>query len=360
MTVAIAAAGTGGHVYPGLAVGEALVDLGFDRAEILYVGGERLEARVYPDEGFPFLSVELAGLQRRLTPTNLRIPAVVRKAVARISEELRAREIRAVLGMGGYVTVPAGLAARRLRIPLAVSEQNASAGLANRLMSFRARRVFSAFPHTHGLRRAEWVGNPIRHHLAHFDRAGLRPEALSRWDLDGSVPVLGVVGGSLGAAVLNRAVMAMMAGWAGPPIQILHLAGAGVGEVERHASVSSHRWVVLDFSHEMDLFYAACDVVVARAGGSVAELTATATPSILIPGGFGSGGHQDANAAYLADAGAAIVLGEDEVETLGRAVSQLMTEPSRRVDMARACSVLARPHAAEAIARALVEMAETR
>jgi UDP-N-acetylglucosamine--N-acetylmuramyl-(pentapeptide) pyrophosphoryl-undecaprenol N-acetylglucosamine transferase len=357
MTFAIAAAGTGGHVYPGLAVGEALVDSGVPRSDVVFVGGERLEATIYPRAGFPFLSVELRGLQRRLTFANLGIPGVVRRAVTVIADELRARGVAALLGLGGYVTVPASLAARRARIPYAVAEQNAGAGLANRLMGRGAARVFGSFPHTHGLARAEWVGNPIRRSLAEFDRSRLRPPALERWGLDRTQPTLGVFGGSLGAGILNRAVTAVATTWSGPPLQILHIAGQGAAEVLEAARVSPHRWVVLDFCDEMDSFFAACDLVVARAGGSVAELTATSTPSILVPGGFGSGGHQAANAAAVAEVGAAVVLAEEEIARLGVTAAALLKDPPRRAAMALSCSRLARPGAAKAIAEAMMEMA---
>lgn len=357
MTYAIAAAGTGGHVYPGLAVGEALIELGVEQADILYIGGDRLEATVYPGRGFPFLSVELRGLARRLTIRNLGIPAVVARAVARIRAEMLARGVRSVLGMGGYVTVPAGLAARRAGATLAVAEQNAHAGLANRIMSRRATRAFAAFPDTRGLPRAEWVGNPIRRPLADFDRAGLRPRALDRWQLDPDVPVVGVFGGSLGAGVLNTAIRSMLESREEPGFQVLHLAGHGHREMAEAARVSAHRWVVLDFCQEMDHFYAACDLVVARAGGSVAELTATATPAILVPGGFGSAGHQRANAAALQRAGCAVMVEEADIDRLAGEVTSLAADPGRRREMAVAASAIARPHAATHIARALLEMA---
>lgn len=357
MTFAIAAAGTGGHVYPGLAVGEALVEAGVAPSDVLYIGGDRLEASVYPAAGFPFLSVELRGLARRLTTANLAIPRVVIRAVRTVHAELRARGVRAVLGMGGYVTVPVGVAARRAGVGLAVSEQNAEAGLANRMVSRFAHRVFGAFPHTVGLSRAEWVGNPIRRSLAGFDRDRLRPQALSRWGLDGDVPVLGVFGGSLGAGAVNQAVADMVEGWEGPPLQLLHLAGHGYGEMSALARVSPVRWVVLDFCDEMEAFYAACDMVVARAGGSVAELTATATPSVLIPGGFGSGRHQEANASALAEAGCAVVVEEDDILRLGPVVRELAADGGRREEMAGAAVQLARPEAATVIARALQELA---
>lgn len=356
MTYAIAAAGTGGHVFPGLAVGEALADLGVDRAEVLYIGGRRLEATTYPAAGFPFMQVELRGLQRRLSISNLALPGIVWRAVGSIRAELARREVRALLGMGGYVTVPAGLAARRAGASLAVAEQNATAGLANRMMGRWAERAFGSFPTTGGLPGAEWVGNPIRRHLADFDRGLLRPRALEAWELDPTRPVLGVVGGSLGAAAVNGAVEQMLQSWEGEPLGVLHLAGRGYDRAAAAARVSPHRWRVLDFCDQMDSFYAACDLVIARAGGSVAELTATATPGVLVPGGFGSGGHQRANAAYLASAGAAEVVAEDQLDRLPAVVAALLADPERRAEMARAGRRIARPQAATAIARAMIEL----
>lgn len=356
MSFAIAAAGTGGHVYPGLAVGEALIDLGVDRSRILYVGGRRLASRVYPEAGFPFLGVELRGLSRSLTAANLGIPRVVLRAERAMRNEFRNRDVAVVLGMGGYVTVPAGLAARRLGLGLAVAEQNAEAGLANRFVARFAHRAFTSFPTTVGLPRGEWVGNPVRRHLADFDRSALRPRARRRWELDSGLPVVGIFGGSLGAGAVNDAVMDMLGDWDGPPMQVLHLAGQGYEQVSAAALVSDHRWVVLDFCDVMDEFFAACDLVVARAGGSVAELTATATPAVLIPGGFGSAGHQAANAAALAEAGAAVVVAEDRLASLGDVVADLVASPEQRERMAAATSALARPRAARTIAAALLEM----
>ena len=125
MTFAIAAAGTGGHVFPGLAVGEALMSRGVPRESILYVGGDRLEAEIYPGAGFPFLPVEIRGLQRSMTTRNLTLPRVVWRARDAIEEAIGRRGIEVVLGMGGYVTIPAALATRRARVSLFVAEQNA-------------------------------------------------------------------------------------------------------------------------------------------------------------------------------------------------------------------------------------------
>lgn len=367
ISFAIAAAGTGGHVFPGLAVAGALVDHGVTPDQVLFIGGRRLEAEAVPAAGFPFLSVELRGLQRRLTTANLGIPLVVARAVRRIGEALEDRDTDVLLGMGGYVTVPAVLAARQKRVSAMVSEQNAEAGLANRFSSRLAHRVFGAFPHTDGLPRAEWVGNPIRSEIATTKVD--RDEASNHYGLDPGLPTLGVIGGSLGAKSINEAITEMVQGWethdtrfhdAGSwkrmsPIQILHLAGErAAADLEPIAEKSDLSWRVIGFEPHMERFYRAVNLVVSRAGGMVAELTATHTPSILVPGRFGSGRHQEQNALVLERHGAAVTLGEDRLGRLGDLVAEIIDDTDRLEQMRAACVSLARPDAAGDIARAMI------
>lgn len=358
MTFMIAAAGTGGHVFPGLAVGEALLHLGVPRDEISYVGGDRLEAEVYPAEGFRFHQVELTGLKRSLTLANLRIPGVVMRAKKSITEIIDRSGARVVLGMGGYVTIPTGLAARSRRVPFFNAEQNASAGLANRVAARWARHSFVSFPETKGLGRGNWVGNPLREPFWSFDRAALRPEAIGRYELDETHSVLGVFGGSLGAGVLNEAVAAMVGAWAAGPLSLVHITGPD------HVEAMSSRpcppgvvWRRVGFEDRMDLFYAAADLVIARAGGAVAELTATATPSILVPGSFGSGGHQVENARFLERSGASRVLDEGSLGDLGSVVTATLAEPARLEAMSACASAISRPRAALTIGEAMIEAA---
>lgn len=358
MTFLIAAAGTGGHVYPGLSVGQALLSEGVGRDEIHYVGGDRLEADVFPKEGFSFLQVELAGLRRSVTLQNVRIPSVVVRARKLIGDEIASRGIRVVLGMGGYVTIPAGMAARKHRVVFFNSEQNADAGLANRVSARWARASFVSFPSTGGLPGGEWVGNPVRQAFWSFDRTSFRSEALDHYDLDGSTPVLGVFGGSLGAGVINDAVATMVENWTGPPMAVVHLTGEShIEDLTRRESPAGVVWRRAGFEDRMDLFYAVSDVVVARAGGAVAELTATATPSILVPGSFGSGGHQERNAGALADAGAARVVPQDQISDLAEVVAAIVGDESVRDTMARATLALAKPEAARTIAQRMIEAA---
>jgi UDP-N-acetylglucosamine--N-acetylmuramyl-(pentapeptide) pyrophosphoryl-undecaprenol N-acetylglucosamine transferase len=166
--------------------------------------------------------------------------------------------------------------------------------------------------------------------------------------------VVGVVGGSLGAGAINQAVANLAQQWSGPPIQILHLAGRGhEDDMNTLSDPAVVPWVVLGFEEEMQYFYAACDIVIARAGGAVAEIAVTGTPAVLVPGGFG-GGHQAANAARFEDAGAAVVVTEDRLTTLCQILSPLVEDARVRLRMAEAGKALAHPGAATVLATELV------
>ena len=357
MRALIAAAGTGGHVFPGLSVAEALVDDGVPQEDIHFVGGSRLEAVVYPEAGFPLHQVELAGLQRSFTLKNLAIPRVVLRARDFIKGVITQNGITSVLGMGGYVTIPTGMAARALAVPFFNAEQNAEAGLANRVAARWARTTYGAFPVTSGLPTARWVGNPVRRSFWEFDRGDRRVEALQSYGFDESRPVLGVFGGSLGAGVLNDAAEAL-ANSPGDGIQIVHLVGErNVDEFSGKSCNENVAWVRLGFEEDMSRFYAASDLVLARAGGAVAELTATSTPAVLVPGSFGSGGHQEGNARFLEDSGAAVVVEEEALVGSLQMITDLLFDRAQLDQMAMAARSIARPDAARAIAKDLVEAA---
>ena len=353
MTIGIAAAGTGGHVFPGLAVAEALVTLGSARSEIVFFGGDRIEAMVVPEAGYELIPIDLRGFVRSVSTRNLTVAAQVVSGARRIRSVISDRRITAMLGMGGYITGPAAVAARRARIPLFLHEQNALPGVANRLAARLARRVFVAFPGPAArLPRSEVVGNPLRAALS--GEPPSRTEARARYGLDLGRPVLGVLGGSQGADALNQAVAELVA--AEPGYQVLHLAGADQHERWTAASKDSKDWMVVPFEPAMEQFYAAVDGVVGRAGAlTVSELAATGTPSILVPYP-GAAGHQEANARFLADAGGATVIDQADLSLLGRAVNEMLAplENSRR---AAAAAAVGRPNAALRVAAAIREAA---
>ncbi len=355
MTYLIAAAGTGGHVFPGLAVGEGLMELGVPQSEISFVGGDRLEAVVYPESGFRFIQTELAGLRRSLSASNLRIPGVVRRARRQIITEIEKLEVKTVLGMGGYVTIPAALAARAKRLPLFLAEQNAGAGLANRFSSRWAEERFTSFPDTVGLDSGVWVGNPVRREFWEFDRRSLRPAALEKFELSAEIPTIGVYGGSLGSLAINEAVAQMLESWSGPPIQVIHLTGdAHYDSLATRESPEDVTWRRVGFIEHMEQFFAASELVVARGGGGLAEITATGTPSILVPGEFGSSGHQTDNARFLESVGAARVVPESQLSQLPSEVGRLLFDDVVLAEMRAATADVARPEAALTIARAMM------
>ena len=266
MTYAIGAAGTGGHVYPALAVAEALVAAGVVRSDIVFFGGDRLEKEVFPAQGFPFVEVELRGLRRRLTLQNVTLPRVVLNARKRIEAECSQRGAKVALATGSYVTIPLGWAAIRIGVPFFVQEQNADPGLANTLMSRRAEASFVSFSSTR-LPRSVDVGNPLRAALADFSRSTLREPSLGRYGLEDGPFTVGIVGGSLGAMVLNESVVGLAAGWKGPSMQLLHLCGPSHLEAMKEAAEGARlRWRVVGFEPHMEHFFAACDLVVARRG----------------------------------------------------------------------------------------------
>ncbi|MDX1468621.1 MAG: UDP-N-acetylglucosamine--N-acetylmuramyl-(pentapeptide) pyrophosphoryl-undecaprenol N-acetylglucosamine transferase [Acidimicrobiia bacterium] len=354
MTYLIAAAGTGGHVFPGLAVGEALVDRGVARSDILYVGGSRLESAVYPSEGYPFLSVEIRGLKRSVSLSNLSLPLVVIRARAEIARAMDERGVQVCLGMGGYVTIPMSLAAKKTGATLMIAEQNAHAGLANRLVAGRATRRFGSFPRTSGI-EAEWVGNPVRKPFWDFDRKNLEGAGRSRYGLKEGVPTLGLFGGSLGARAINHAASQMLASWNGPPMQVVHLTGdAHFKEISSMDPAPGVLWARKAFEDSMEHFYAVSDLVVARAGGGVAELAATSTPVIVVPGSFGSAGHQSDNAAQFEEAGMAVVVPEHELDRLGEVVGMTLFDRPTLERMSAAAAAFARPGAAHDIADAMI------
>ena len=354
MTVAIAAAGTGGHVLPALAVARELVAEGMDPGEVVFLGGGRFEARAVPAAGFPFEPFELVALRRSLSPRNLAIPLVVRRTARAMAATLRERGTRVVLGMGGYATVPAALAARRLGLPLFVQEQNAVPGLAIRFAARRARAAFVGLPGpAQGLPGAVLTGNPLRAELARFERGAWAAAARRRYGLPDDALVLGVLGGSLGARVLNQAVPTIVAAWRGGSLAVVHLAGAEASAVAPLAEAASLPWRCLPFEEEMQFFYAAADLVLCRAGAmTISELSATGTPAILVP--LERVGQQH-NAAALVAAGGARLVPQGEVSRLPGVVAGVLADSAGRAEMSRSARSVGRPEAAAVIARRLRE-----
>lgn len=355
MSYGIAAAGTGGHVFPGLAVAEALAASGVERERVAFFGGSRMEAEAVPQAGFGFIPLQIRGLSRSLSSGNLTLPAMVWRAAGTVRREIEERGMRAVLGMGGYVTLPAALGARRAGTPLFLHEQNRRAGLANRMCRRGANRCFGSFPATHRLPGAVPAGYPLRPLFDGYRKEQWREAALERYRLRPGLPTLGAFGGSQGAAAVNRAVADLAAGWEGPPLQLIHLTGeAHLEQTTTGGDAPAVTRRTVGFEPRMELFYAACDLVAGRAGGGMFEIASTGTPAVLIPGPF-AGRHQLENASAMAETGAAVMLAEENLPRLPETVAGLLADEERLRTMGEAARAAARPGAARAIAAVMLE-----
>jgi len=354
-TVLIMAGGTGGHVYPALAVAERLRAAGGRPAWLGVRHG--LEAELVPRAAIDLFFVDLGGLRGRGALAWLLAPLRLAVALAQALGILRRVRPDAVLGMGGYASGPGGLAAWLLRRPLLIHEQNAVPGLTNRLLARLACRVMEGFPGSFpGRIRAEATGNPVRESVA-----GVPAPAVRLAGRTGALRLL-VLGGSQGARFLNEVVPAALARLPERArVEVRHQAGARNLEAARAA----YRSLGLDaepiaYIEDMGAAYAWSDVVVCRAGAmTVAELAAAGVASILVPFPHAVDDHQTKNARYLADRGAAIVLPQRELDAgrLSRLLDELARARERLREMAEAARTLARPDAAARVAERCLEAA---
>jgi UDP-N-acetylglucosamine--N-acetylmuramyl-(pentapeptide) pyrophosphoryl-undecaprenol N-acetylglucosamine transferase len=350
--IAIAAGGTAGHVVPALAVADALRAEG---AEVTFVGGERAEAELVPAAGYPFRAISVEGLSRTSMRRAARGVARAARAVARSRRLLAEIEPDAVMGGGGYVAGTVGLAAVSRRIPLVLTEADSHLGLANRALAPFARRVCLAFPlEGRTGERYRLTGRPVpyvqRERAAARERFGVAPDEHC---------VL-VFGGSLGAASINKAAVEA---FASASFRVLHVCGRrDYPELRGRALRKGYDLrEYLDLEQFADAL-AAADLTVARAGGSVFEIAAHGVPAILVPYPYAAADHQSANARWMADAGAAVVIDDRDLTAtrLAREVARLLSNGARLRAMADACRRLARPDAAQEIAFELLRAAGAR
>jgi len=343
--IAIAAGGTAGHVVPALAVAGALRAEG---ASVAFVGGERAEAELVPAAGYELHPIRVAGLDRRNPLRAVRAVLLAARAVLTSIRLLRSLRVDAVLGGGGYVAGPVGLAAVLLRIPLVLTEADSHLGVANRLLAPFARRVCLAFPLPgRSGERYRVTGRPVPPPAT--DRAAAR----ARFGLALDDTVVLVFGGSLGARSINEAAVEA---FADAPFRVLH--AAGTRDFPSLTAPAAH-YDLREYVHDFGDALLAADLVVARAGGSVFEIAAAGRPAILIPYPAAAADHQSLNAGWMADGGAAVVIRDAELTAarLRGEVDALLADPARLAAMARASAALARPDAARDIAAELLAAA---
>jgi UDP-N-acetylglucosamine--N-acetylmuramyl-(pentapeptide) pyrophosphoryl-undecaprenol N-acetylglucosamine transferase len=339
---------------PALAVADALRASG---AEVSFLGTrEGPEGRLVPAAGYEIDYVRARGIERRSPLKALRAGALAASATATARSAIRRRGAAAVLGAGGYVAGPAGLAALSLRVPLVLEESDRHLGLANRLLARRARRVCLAFPIA-GREGERYLvtGRPVPATITRADRGSAR----ERFGIGAEERCLLVFGGSQGARSINLCALDAFVG-DGPAARdrgyhVLHIAGHRDYPLARQridAAGGVEAYALFEYEPDLSDPLAACDLVLARAGGSVFELAAAGRPAILVPYPYATAHHQHANAAWMAEAGAALVVDDSDLEPgeLARRVGELLSDPGRVEAMAAASHSLARPDAAERIA----------
>jgi UDP-N-acetylglucosamine--N-acetylmuramyl-(pentapeptide) pyrophosphoryl-undecaprenol N-acetylglucosamine transferase len=337
-------------VVPALAVAEALRAEG---AEVAFIGGRRAEAQLVPDAGFPLHTIAVEGLSRSNPLRALRSLGLAVAATARARSLLAQLAPDAVMGGGGYVAGPVGLAALTRRLPLVLTEADSHLGLTNRLLAPFARRVCLAFP-TAGREDARYrvTGRPTPP-LA-VDRSAAR----AHFSIAADARCVLVFGGSLGARSINLAAVEALAGGS---YEVLHVCGRrDYPELAaRELPGGYHLYEYLEL-HEFAQALAAADLGVARSGGSVFEIAANGLPAILVPYPHASGDHQSANARWMSDADAAVVIpdGELSASRLRAEVTALLDDGERLAAMSSAASGLARPRAAHDVALELLRAGE--
>jgi len=349
-SILIMAGGTGGHIFPALAVADVLRAEGW---QVTWLGARNsMEAELVPRHGYEIAWVRFSGLRGKGIVRKLMLPLNLLVALWQSAVAMFRCRPDVVLGMGGYITFPGGVMAALLRRPLVIHEQNSVAGLSNKSLAKLARRVLTGFPDV--LAGAEWCGNPVRDSIAAL------PDPQQRYAARSGVLNVLVVGGSLGAQAINECLpQALFCMPQELEPRVIHQTGrkhfAEVQDLYLQAGITAE---VKPFLDDMAQCYAWADVVICRAGAlTVAELAAAGVASILIPFPFAVDDHQTANARFLSEKGAAILLPQTELNP--RHLAGLLQDMTRdkALSMAQAARALAQPEAAQCVAQVCKELA---
>jgi UDP-N-acetylglucosamine--N-acetylmuramyl-(pentapeptide) pyrophosphoryl-undecaprenol N-acetylglucosamine transferase len=360
--VLLAAGGTGGHVYPAIAIADAVKELSSD-SDVIFVGTrDRMEWQAVPGAGYEIKSVWISGFHRRLTPQNLLFPIKLVVSLIQSFSILKRFKPDVVVACGGFAAGPVGWVAAKLGIPIAIQEQNSYPGVTNRLLAKHAEKIFTAFEAAEQFlpkQKIELTGNPVRSSLTVQNRQ----VALKHFGFTGDRPVLLILGGSGGALALNDAVAARLDELHNDSgIQIIWQCGKKYYE-EISGNINEEEYPnlkLLDYIDNMPAAYGAATLVLTRAGASTcSELMMIGKPSVLVPSPNVAGDHQTKNAASMVDEGASVLIAEKELkEALTDRVPSLLQDNDKLKEMSDAALNLAKPDAAKEISKKLFELAK--
>lgn len=355
-SIVVAGGGTAGHIEPALALADAVRRMRPD-ARVTALGTEKgLENKLIPPRGYPLELVPPVPMPRKPSAELLRMPLKVRESVRRTREVLDQVGADVVVGFGGYVSLPAYLAARG-RTPVIVHEANARAGLANKVGARVAEKVFSAVEGS-GLPGARPIGIPLRESITTLNRSGLRDEARKHFGLHPTAPTILVFGGSQGARTLNTAMSGAAETLGKAGIGVLHAHGPKNTLAVRHVT-GAPEYVAVPYLERMDLAYAAADLVICRSGAmTVAEVSAVGLPAVFVPLPHGNG-EQALNAQPVVSTGGATLVADTDltVQKVLDEVLPLARDGERLREMSRATRGTGHREADEVLAKAVLEVA---
>ncbi|MDR1999269.1 MAG: undecaprenyldiphospho-muramoylpentapeptide beta-N-acetylglucosaminyltransferase [Frankiaceae bacterium] len=358
--VVVAGGGSGGHIEPAMALAEAVLRLAPDSTVTALGTARGLEGSVIPARGFELDLIAAAPLPRKLSMDLLRVPGRLAAATRGARRAMRVRGAQVVVGFGGYVSLPAYLAASRARIPVVVHEANARPGLANRIGARRTPWIYTASPAA-ALRGVRVIGMPLRRSISQLDRAAERARARAAFGLDADRPTLLVTGGSQGAMSLNRAMAGAAEALGAAGVQVLHVIGPRNAGAEPPGSADrgGPPYAVRPYIEDMAAAYAAADFVLCRGGAmTVAELTAVGLPAAYVPYEH-SNGEQRLNALPVVRVGGGLLVDDAQLSAswIIDAVLPVLADPERLAAMSAAATGAGRRDADEALAREVLRAA---
>ncbi|WP_340103729.1 undecaprenyldiphospho-muramoylpentapeptide beta-N-acetylglucosaminyltransferase [Rhodohalobacter sp. 8-1] len=362
LRILLAAGGTGGHVYPAIAIADAVKGVRSD-SEILFVGTrDRMEWQAVPSAGYDIKSVWISGFHRRLTPQNLLFPVKLVTSLVQSFSILKRFKPDVVVACGGFAAGPVGWVAAKLGVPLAIQEQNSYPGVTNRILAKHAVKIFTAFEAAEQYlpeNKIELTGNPVRNSLKVSDKQ----DALDHFRFSDDKPVLLILGGSGGAKALNDAMAERLDELHDEyEIQIIWQCGEKYYK-NLSTSINEKEYPnlrLLGYIDDMPAAYGAATLVLTRAGASTcSELMIIGKPSVLVPSPNVAGDHQTKNAAAMVDEGASVLISEEELsDAITNKVPALLKDDEKLQNMSQAALKLAKPDAANQIAKQLFELAK--
>ncbi len=350
--IIISGGGTGGHIYPAIAIANA-IKAKMPKANILFVGAlGKMEMEKVPKAGYEIVGLPITGIQRSLSIQNLKFPFKLLKSLIKARKIIKDFKPDIAIGVGGFASGPLLLMASRAGIPTLIQEQNSFAGITNKYLSKKAKAICVAYTGMEKFFPKDkiiFTGNPVRSDILEVNSK--REQALAHFGLYKNKKTLLIIGGSLGAKTINESIDAGLKKLLSADYQIVWQTGKLYIERAKEITKSKSNVYVSDFIYEMDLAYAAADVVVSRAGAlSVSELCLAAKPCILVPYPFAAEDHQTANALNLSEKNAAILVKDSEARVvLIEKALNLLTDSNLQKTLSENIVKLAKPKAAEEI-----------